>query len=154
MSDEEIFKALYVLNKSAKKSRDTQKKASAENRVAVFKRAKQRKDFIYTVKHLAMEKLIEDEKLKFMGIHKQDVNGSSFYLVYYKSTMGFSYHRPATKKEIKEFESSEKIPMTVVPANQIYAHDIGYEKALKILLEYIGKTKEDIKNSETKQFKS
>lgn len=154
MTDEEIFKSLYVLNKSAKKSRDTQKKASAENRSAVFKRAKQRKDFIYTVKHLVMEKLIADEKLKFIGIHKQDINGHSFYLVYYKSEMGFSYHRPATKKEIKDFESAEKMPMTVVPATQNYAHDIGYKKAMEILLSYIGKTKEEIKKSGTSQFKS
>lgn len=151
-TDEDIFKSLYVLNKSAKKSRDTQKRAAKENNQRVAKAAKTRKDFIYDLKHLTMEKLIDEEKLKFIGIHKQEVNSSSFYLAFYKSSLGFSYHRPATKAEIKDYQDKEYVRMTVVPALQKHSFDFGYYKAVEILLDYLKMTKEDVKKKNKKQF--
>lgn len=144
-SDKELLESLYVLNKSAKKSRDTQKKAIQEHRIAVAKRAKARKDFIYKIKHLAMKKLVLEDKLKFIGIHKQDISGGSFYLAYYKSKEGFSYHRPATKAEIKMYKEHVIASMDVVPADIKRKPDIGYEQAVKILLTYIDMSKDDIK---------
>lgn len=152
ITDEMIFKSMYILNKSAKKSRDTQNKANKEHNLPVFKRAKKRKDFIYKIKHLAMKKLIDDGKIKFVGIHKQSTNGTEFYLAYYKSESGFSYHRPATKKEIKEYKESKMMQMTVVPATVIRKQDITYTQAIDIILEYIGKTKEEVKNIIEEQF--
>ncbi len=151
-TDEDIFKSLYILNKSAKKSRDTQKKAGKENNQRVAKAAKTRKDFIYNLKHLAMEKLISEKKLEFVGIHKQEVNSSSFYLAFYKSSLGFSYHRPATKAEIKDYKEKECIRMTVVPAFQRHSFDFGYKKAVEILLDYLNVTQKDIKEKNKKQF--
>ena len=152
ITDEVIFKSMYILNKSAKKSRDTQKKANKENNLPLMRRAKTRKDFIYKIKHLAMEKLIEEGRLEFIGIHKQDVNHTSFYLAYYKSAEGFSYHRPATKQEIKLYKEDSIQTMTVVPATVKRKQDIGYMEAIEILLKFIGKTKEEVKALLPKQF--
>ena len=80
ITDEVIFKSMYILNKSAKKSRDTQKRANQENNLPLMKRSKTRKDFIYKIKHSAMEKLVEDGRLEFIGFHKQVVNHTTFYL--------------------------------------------------------------------------
>lgn len=152
INDETIFKSMYVLNKSAKKSRDTQKKANKENNLPLMRRAKNRKDFIYKIKHLAMDKLVEEGKIEFIGIHKQDVNKTSFYLAYYKSKQGFSYHRPATKKEIKQYKENSISTMTVVPATVKRKQDIGYNEAVQILLTFIGKTKEEVKQMITESF--
>ena len=152
ITDEVIFKSMYILNKSAKKSRDTQKRANQENNLPLMKRSKTRKDFIYKIKHLAMEKLVEDGRLEFIGIHKQDVNHTSFFLAYYKRKEGFSYHRPATKQEIKLFKEDAIQTMTVVPATVKRKQDIGYREAVEILLSYLGKTKEEIKELLPKQF--
>lgn len=152
LTDENIFKSMYILNKSAKKSRDTQKKANSEGNITLMKRCKTRKDYIYKIKHLAMEKLVEEGRLEFMGIHKQDVNETSFYLAYYKSKDGFSYHRPATKEEIKLFKEEKIVSMTVVPATVKHKQDIKFKEGVEILLKYIDKTPEEIKKMIPKQF--
>lgn len=152
LTDENIFKSMYILNKSAKKSRDTQKKANSEGNLTLMKRCKTRKDYIYKVKHLAMEKLVEEGRLKFVGIHKQDVNKTSFYLAYYKSDDGFSYHRPATKEEIKLFKEDKITSMTVVPATIKHKQDIKFKEGMEILLRYIEKTPEEVKQMVSKKF--
>lgn len=153
MDYEKIFEALYLLNKSAKKSRDTQNKAMRQGKQTVAKRSKFRKDYLYKIKHLALKKLEEEDKIKFIGIHKQDVNDTSFYLAYYKSSDGrFKYHRPATKKEIKLYENNDIEKMTVVPAEVKHKHSVSFSEGIILLLEYIEKDKEDIKKLLSEKF--
>lgn len=164
ISYEKIYKALYILNKSAKKSRDT---ANKSKNVGIVTRCRNRKNQLYKLKHAVMEKLVRDEKLTFQGIHFQEFMNNKkngFYLAYFKTEEGFSYHRPATKKEIKQFKQNnlqelntnqleELERMTIISAEVKRKDNLfSFTEAVQVCLDYLGIKKEDIKNLKKQEF--
>ena len=146
---QKIYKALYVLNKSAKKSRDTANKTDSDG---VAKRSRNRKNEIYKLKHATMDKLLEEGKLTFEGLHFQESKDSTsedihgFYLAYFKSPEGFSYHRPATNAEVKALHEKRLEEMTVVPAFVKHKENlISYTEAVQVCLDYLNINKDQIK---------
>lgn len=146
MTEEEyqkLYKALYILNKSAKKSRDT---ANSTSNKGIALRCRNRKNSIYKLKHAVMDKLLQEGKLTFLGIHFQEINeGKGFYLAYFESPEGFSYHRPATKSEINAVKNNSLELMTIVPS--IVKRKgilISFTEAFNLCLKYLGISKKEI----------
>lgn len=140
---QKLYKALYVLNKSAKKSRDT---ANSTSNKGIALRCRNRKNLIYKLKHAVMDKLLDEDKLTFEGIHFQETkNDEGFYLAYFKSPEGFSYHRPATKSEIKAIQNNSLELMTVVPSTIKRKNELlSFNEAFNLCLEYLHISKNDI----------
>jgi hypothetical protein len=68
-----IAEALYVLNKSAKTSRDSKKNAYETMKHDIVKRAKNRQDKIYEIKDMVINKLCEEELIRPIGYHIQKI---------------------------------------------------------------------------------
>ena len=95
-TDTNLVSALYLINKSAKVSRDTKWKAYAEGKHGVCHAAKTRAEKLYNLKDRAVKKLVEEGKMRFVGVHDQKMGGLHVnYLDKYEMA-GFSFHVPHT----------------------------------------------------------
>lgn len=91
INDENIFKALYVINKSAKKSRDSKTKNYFLENYGIVSRCKSRQLELYELKDMVIKKAISDKKLSFEGFHIQKINEENNYLKLYKGG-NFQFH--------------------------------------------------------------
>lgn len=134
-TDHNIAQALYIINKSAKRSRDTKQDAYDARQFSVCKGAKTRSMNLYYLKDNAIRKLIEENRIEYIGICRQEVGNHSVYLKFYKID-GFSFHVPYEGHvneenllpEINELISSEKKIHT----------EINYDQAVQVLEDYTG----------------
>lgn len=76
ITDDNIFKSLYVINKSAKKSRDNKNKNYYLKRYGIVSRCKVRENNLYELKNSVIEKAILENKLKLEGFHIQYIGNS------------------------------------------------------------------------------
>jgi len=83
MTDENIAEALYVINKSAKTSRDTKGFYYEDGRHDIVKRSKNRESKLYNLKDKVLNKLIEENKVEVIGTHKQIVKQKFRDKIYY-----------------------------------------------------------------------
>lgn len=92
-TDENIASALYLINKSAKVSRDTKVNAYHSRKFSVCNASKTRASNLYDLKDKAMKVLISDGRMTYQGIHIQKIESEDVYLDFYR--MGdFSFHIP------------------------------------------------------------
>ena len=107
-TDENLASALYLINKSAKISRDTKWKAYDDGKHGVCHAAKTRSENLYDLKDRAMKKLISEGRMTYVGINDQTMEGVHIaYLDQY--VMGeFSFHIPPVLAKWKKRRSSEK----------------------------------------------
>lgn len=66
-----LCEALYIINKSAKKSRDTSQRSYNYNEHSQSRTAKTRKNKLYDLKNKVMQKLIADGIIELVGYHIQ-----------------------------------------------------------------------------------
>ena len=93
-TDTNLVEALYLVNKSAKVSRDTKQKAYAEGDHNVCHAAKTRAEKLYDLKDRAMKKLVDEGKMSFVGVQSQRIGDTRVcYLDKYEME-GFSFHVP------------------------------------------------------------
>lgn len=83
--------ALYVINKSAKKSRDTKQNAYSKSDFRVCNASKTRSKNLYHLKNAVMEKMVQDGYMSFVGIHRQKINEDIIYLDLYRCG-DFTFH--------------------------------------------------------------
>ncbi|MBW8351924.1 hypothetical protein K0H71_21210 [Bacillus sp. IITD106] len=100
MTDENIAEALYVINKSAKKSRDTKNLSYFMGDHSTVKRSKSRQLTLYSLKDDVINLLIKEGKAKVIGFHKQpSYNETVNYLILVK-IQGLTFHLPVDEDEI------------------------------------------------------
>lgn len=94
ISEENICKALYIINKSAKKSRDTKVNAYNNREFGVVSSAKSRQNKLYTKKDMAIRKAIERKYIILEGYHTQTSTKIAKLLMYRSLNTGLMFHIP------------------------------------------------------------
>lgn len=93
-TDENIARALYIINKSAKVSRDTKNRRYVIRDYRICNAAKTRMLSHYYLKDAVIKQLLEENRMEFVGINKQELpDGNVRYLELYKIGR-FSFHLP------------------------------------------------------------
>lgn len=127
-----IAESLYLINKSAKVSRDTKSKNYSSGNHSVVKRAKNRQSELYDLKTSVMAKLREENKLVTLGYHIQsfDHTERKVYLLL-EELEGFTFHSPLDAKpdDLKELGEIE-----VISADKTVQTGVNFFEA-KLLLE-------------------
>lgn len=80
MCDENIAKSLYIINKSAKKSRETKNEKYSSGKHSQVKSAKNRENKLYKLKDDVLNLLLEEGKAKIEGYHTQTFERHREYL--------------------------------------------------------------------------
>lgn len=136
-TDENIAQALYIINKSAKISRDTKQKKYNSNKYTLCKCAKTRMQNHYNLKKAVMRKLIDENRMKYIGICKQNNKHSANYLDMYKMC-GFVFHLPSDKSKYTEENNILSDINGVISSEKTIKVNIKYNDAIKLLEEYSG----------------
>lgn len=106
---------------------------------------------LYYLKDAAMDKMIEDNYLTFVGIHQQIVNGKPIYLDLYRCGK-FTYHRPHVGAVNKE-KLMDTIIEDVISADITKNVNMKYTEAIKLLEIYTGeKSSGNFNNSRWKAY--
>ncbi|EDT23499.1 YkyB family protein [Clostridium perfringens] len=89
INNENLCISLYVINKSAKKSRDTKQKSYDSKIFKTTNYSKTRETLLYQLKKEVIYKMVSEGRLQVIGYHKQFEN----YLILYKYKE-YSFHIP------------------------------------------------------------
>lgn len=129
MTIENICKSLYIINKSAKKSRDTKGENYYKGNFQVVSASKTRQNNLYSLKNDTMKKLIKNNLLKLEGYHKQfDSN-----LLYYTYN-DFGFHIPVDyNTDVTEFEFLGEIENLISAEQVIKTNDVKFSQAKELL---------------------
>lgn len=140
ITSENIAQSLYIVNKSAKKSRDTKNLNYDLRNHDVVQRSKTRQQKLYSLKDLALQKAIDDRFVSYIGIHKQIIEHDEYfstnYLKLYKFN-DFTFHIPISEHEVNESEIIGDIG--VISSEQKIKNTINFNEAVNILERYVGK---------------
>lgn len=132
-----LAEALYLINKSAKISRDTKQMAYDHNRHKVCKASKTRSWNLYHLKDAAIKKMIEEGKIEYVGIQKQIINGHhATYLDLYQIA-DFTFHCPHSG-EVEETEIMQDVIDGEIGAEKTRKVSINFQQAVKLLEKYSG----------------
>ena len=141
MSDTEIVKALRSINRIAKKLRDTRDvnyhkgKHGALNNISIQVRK------LYDLKDKVINKLISENKLTVLGLHRQNINyfigktpiPTTNYLTYFDFS-GFKFHRPSNPEEIAKYKVIGEIG--IIKYNSYIDNSYNEKEAKKILFAF------------------
>lgn len=128
MDDKTLSDALYIINKSAKKSRDTKQENYDLGRHGIVSASKTRQSKLYELKDKVIRRLKQQGRLTFLGYHTQ------FEQVLWSYQIGnHTFHMPCFKYTGLKFlgDITEQIQ-----AAQTKQTDINYFQSVKILEEY------------------
>lgn len=134
MTLENLCKSLYVINKSAKKSRDTKNYNYFQRNFGIVNSSKTRQQKLYDLKNSVMDKLIKNNELKLEGYHKQFDN-----LLLYYTYKDYGFHMiadPEHIKRIKEYTLLGDID-DKISAEVTRDIDIKFNDAVNLLKKYI-----------------
>ncbi|WP_342546108.1 YkyB family protein [Lysinibacillus sp. FSL K6-4013] len=92
-----IAESLYLINKSAKVSRDTKNENYHQRKHSVVQAAKTRQFKLYDLKESVINKLLSEEKIEIKGYHTM-FDGYLMLL----QLGDFTFHRPVSKSEIAD----------------------------------------------------
>jgi len=129
--DQTIADALYIINKSAKVSRDTKKESYSKRNFNVVNAAKTRQLKLYALKDEVIKKLIYENRITLEGYHRQQ---DAKLLVYRLANRTF--HIP-TNESCKELLCLGVInDLISVERKQIKG--MNFSQAKKLLEKYVG----------------
>lgn len=135
ITNDNIFKSLYVINKSAKKSRDSKNHHYYLRNYGIVSRCKERQNELYDLKDAVIQKAIADNILKLEGFHIQHIYGNCNYLCLYKGGE-YTFHVPVDEKPTgKCLGELDKIISSEVKINT----KIKFKQAVDLLERYIDK---------------
>lgn len=131
-----LAQALYNINKSARKSRDTKVNSFENCSYTVCKAAKTRSLNLYHLKDVALQKMIDDGLVKYLGIHCQIIDDvKRNYLKVYE-VEGYSFHVPYDG-EVMDDEITGTIEGKI-SAEKTKKTTINFMQAVKLLESYCG----------------
>ena len=136
MTDDNLAEALYIINKSAKVSRDTKTQAYEYGNFKICNSAKTRQVNLYNLKNKTLLKLDKQNKLKLIGIQKQIIDNKIIYLKLYEFK-GYKFHLP-----IKENEINKNVPILDDILEEKISSDkrktkITYNQAILLLKKFV-----------------
>ncbi|MCD8397936.1 MAG: hypothetical protein LUD12_12290 [Lachnospiraceae bacterium] len=136
-TDENIAQALYVINKSAKKSRDTKNCKYEDGDHSTCHASKTRMLKLYALKDRTMKKLIDEGRMDYIGINKQEFeDGYVNYLKLY-SLSGFTFHVPCESYEVNKDELLESTINNLISSEQTRKTQISFTQAKLLLEKYV-----------------
>lgn len=136
INDDNIAEALYIINKSAKISRDTKVNAYEYGDYRICKCAKTRQNNLYNLKDKTLKKLNKQNKLTLIGIHKQIINGQTNYLKLYQFK-DYTFHIPIMKEQIpKDAKILEDILEEKIPSEK-QKTKLTYNQAVQVLKDFL-----------------
>ncbi len=134
-----IAEALYIINKSVKKSRDTKTQNYDAGRFDVVSRAKTRQLKLYGLKNAVIDKLLNDNKAEIIGYHTQKDN----YLLLIRIN-DYTFHLPTNEQRVKSLKCLGEIG--IISAETTRKTALKFNEAVKLLEMYVGKTMKEIYN--------
>lgn len=138
ITPDNIAQSLYVINKSAKKSRDTKNLNYDLKRHSVVHTAKTRQQKLYHLKDQALKKAIKEEYINYMGIHKQIIQHDECFSINYLKLYKFNdytFHIPIGEHEVVKSEILGEIG--VISSEHRIKTTIGFNEAEKLLRRYV-----------------
>lgn len=130
-----LGESLYIINKSAKKSRDTKKVAYYSKQFQIVNASKTRQNKLYDLKAMVIQKLLDEDKATVLGYHEQQAyNGDINYLKLLE-VGGYTFHLPITKYEANGLKRLGEI--NIISAEPTRKTSINFYEAEKLLLHYI-----------------
>lgn len=96
ITPKKIAEALYIINKSAKVSRDTKSQSYEDRKFQVVNAAKTRQIRLYDLKEATIQKLLIQGSIDVLGFHM--INNKPFELLQLE---GFTFHTPINHVEKK-----------------------------------------------------
>lgn len=142
--------ALYVVNKSAKKSRDTKQNAYYERNFQVCNASKTRSRNLYHLKNATMEKMIQDGYMSFVGIHRQEIDEDIIYLDLYRCG-NFTFHNIHCGY-IDETKLLDNVIDDMISAEKTRKVPITYSQAVRLLEKYSGEKATGTYNSRSEWY--
>lgn len=136
-----LCQSLYVINKSAKKSRDTKVRSYESREYGVVRRAKTRQNNLHELKNRAMQYMIYQGILQLRGYHIQTIGEyeeKRYLLMYSYSKYKFHevYRGNSAPMGIEYLGNIESI----IPAEAQLNLEIKYSDAVALLNKYIANT--------------
>lgn len=136
-TDENLAEALYVINKSAKVSRDTKNNSYIDGRHGVCHAAKTRMNDIYELKDTVLRKLISENRIEYIGFNKQ--TNCDMILKLYRLD-SFTFHKPITFYDKTDPELADKYKLDdiegLISSEKTKDTDIKFQEAIKLLKSY------------------
>jgi len=136
VTDANIAEALYIINKSAKKSRDTKRRAYYNRDHQVCHAAKTRAINLYETKNAALNSLIATGKAKYIGVNIQTHECGKTYLKLY-SFGGFTFHMICAPEDIEDNAVMLKSIDGMISADVKRKTNINYNQAVQVLADYL-----------------
>lgn len=138
ITDAAIAEALYLINKSAKVSRDTKQENYYVGNHFIVKAAKTRQTKLYELKNEVLKKLIAKGKITVKGYH--EMSGNIFLLL---ELEGFSFHMPIQEKQkTKGLEHLGKLDGKI-SAEKTISVSMNFFEAENLLRRYINGEKDE-----------
>ncbi|MCD3319508.1 hypothetical protein G8V07_11500 [Clostridium botulinum D/C] len=136
ITPENLCKSLYVINKSAKKSRDTKQCNYYKRNYGIVDRCKTRQNELYTFKNDTIDKMIDDKILILKGYHIQRIREPIHLLYYVYKNYGFHV---LEKKELIDVDEIKYLgEIGIISSESTRKTDIKYTEAIALLKKYIG----------------
>lgn len=136
ITPENLCESLYVINKSAKKSRDSKKHNYFNKNYSIVKKCKTRQNELYTLKNETIEKMINDGILALKGYHIQHINEPTYLLYYVYKDYGFHVLEEKELIDLDEIKYLGDIE-TIISAESTRKTDIKYTEAVELLKKYV-----------------
>lgn len=134
MTDENLAQALYMINKSAKKSRDTKSFNYYRGKHGIVSASKTRQMKLYDLKDNVISKLKGENRINVVGYHVQENDWGKNHLLLL-GLSGYTFHVPVDQSQAEQHASLGKID--VIPSEQTKKTKIKFNEAVKILEKYI-----------------
>ena len=136
LSDENIAKALYIINKSAKKSRDTKMKGYCNGAHGVCHSAKTRSKNLYHLKDCTINKLYLEGRINYNGIVRQEVDDNIVCLDEY-GLKNYTFHVPHEDR-VNKAKVLDKVIKGEISAGATRQVSLKFNEAKWILEQYTG----------------
>lgn len=139
MTTENLGEALYVINKSAKRIRDSKKDNYDLGQYDSVKRSKLKEQELYNLKEKVLSKMLAENRAEIIGIHKQIVTNKSEYEwenhLLLINVGEYSFHLPVKMKDIKKHPFLGEID--IITAEKDKKTKLTFTEAVKLLGKYI-----------------
>lgn len=141
MSTENLAEALYIINKFAKRKRDTKRDHYQSGQHSLVKSLKYREQALYDLKAQVLARMMGEQRAEILGIHKQIINTKAksecinhLLLIQVGER---TFHRPAKAKDIKKFPFLGEIDII---SSDKESTALTFSEAVKLLEKYLGRT--------------
>lgn len=138
MNTENLAEALYIINKFAKRKRDTKKDHYLQGNYALVKSLKNKEHELYQLKSQVLAKFLSEGRAEILGIHKQIINTKEKREVINHLLLiqvgEHTFHRPAKAKDIKKYPFLGEID--IISAEK-ESTSLTFLEAVKLLEKYL-----------------